>query len=51
MMIIGTIYEAVLERRQKLCRLRRSNNNESGVKPADKISFDKDDLTESETDL
>ncbi|KAF6205201.1 hypothetical protein GE061_019368 [Apolygus lucorum] len=50
LMVIGTAYEGVLERRRKMCHLHRSNNNESG-KPKGKLSFDKDEMTQSETDL
>ncbi|KAK9503213.1 hypothetical protein O3M35_011831 [Rhynocoris fuscipes] len=50
-MAIGTVYEAILERKQRKTRLQRSNNNDSSKVAIDKLAFDKEQLTQSDTDL
>ncbi|XP_014254661.1 nose resistant to fluoxetine protein 6-like [Cimex lectularius] len=49
LMAVGTVYEWILERRRRKCHVHRANNNESAK--MDKITFDKEELSKSESDL
>ncbi|XP_073996733.1 nose resistant to fluoxetine protein 6-like isoform X2 [Rhodnius prolixus] len=51
LMAIGTMYEAILERRNRKTRLERSNNNDSSKVAIDKLTFEKEQLSQSDTDL